>query len=611
VLYKFKLFVLNLHVLLLRIFAVTVLVLISILVGYNYAHGQTSQQQKEPIVAQPIVTDPSLKAELVFKGLRHPTTMAFLGPNDILVLEKDKGTVQRIVNGVKSPQPLLDVKVANKVERGMLGIAVAPKNKSKPTYVFLYYTESKTKDGNDDCPSTHFCKPGTEPLGNRLYRYEMSDNNSKLLNPKLLLDLPGRPGPAHNGGAIIIGPDNNVYVPIGDVRLGNKEKIQKESSLDGRAGILRVTQNGKPVLENGTTGILDDKFPLNLYYGYGLRNSFGIDFDPITKKLWDTENGPERADEINLVRPGFNSGWNEVVGIWLLGKGPALATIHPPDLEDFDGKGKYSPPEFVWNQTVGPTGIKFLHSNKLGLQYKNDIFVGDYNNGNIYRFNLNKNRTELHLTGSLQDKVANSPVELQKIIFGKGFGAISDLEVGPDGYLYVVSIGDGAIFRIVPAKIAAASTEEKTTKTTLTSSQEQQHNTSITDESNSNNNQNQQEQKPSTMNNNTPSESTTNISIVEDASTMMDRAFSPNPVTVKVGDTVTWTNDDNQPHTVTSGNGSDDANMGKAFDSGLSGPSALSTKGKTFQHQFTEAGSYPYFCQLHPMMIGKIVVSSK
>ena len=88
---------------------------------------------------------------------------------------------------------------------------------------------------------------------------------------------------------------------------------------------------------------------------------------------------------------------------------------------------------------------------------------------------------------------------------------------------------------------------------------------------------------------------------------MTDKAFSPNPATVKVGDTVTWTNDDDQPHTVTSGNGPDDPNKGKAFDSG---PSALATKGKTFQHKFTEAGQYPYFCELHPMMVGKIIVAS-
>jgi plastocyanin len=101
----------------------------------------------------------------------------------------------------------------------------------------------------------------------------------------------------------------------------------------------------------------------------------------------------------------------------------------------------------------------------------------------------------------------------------------------------------------------------------------------------------------------------TQVSIVQGASTMADKAFSPNPVTVKVGDTITWTNNDNQFHTVTSGIGSSDPNMGKAFDSGLSGPSALTTMGKIFHHQFTQAGQYPYFCQLHPMMVGKVIVS--
>ena len=87
---------------------------------------------------------------------------------------------------------------------------------------------------------------------------------------------------------------------------------------------------------------------------------------------------------------------------------------------------------------------------------------------------------------------------------------------------------------------------------------------------------------------------------------MADKAFSPNPAIIKVGDTVTWTNnDDSQPHTVTSGTGPDDPNMGKAFDSGTS---VLTTKGKTFQHTFTKAGEYPYFCELHPSMVGKVVV---
>ena len=82
-------------------------------------------------------------------------------------------------------------------------------------------------------------------------------------------------------------------------------KIIQNSKVDGRAGILVVSQDGKPVGK----GILGNSFPLNLYYAYGIRNSFGIDWDPITGYLWDSENGPHFGDELNLVEPGFNSGW--------------------------------------------------------------------------------------------------------------------------------------------------------------------------------------------------------------------------------------------------------------------------------------------------------------
>jgi plastocyanin len=101
------------------------------------------------------------------------------------------------------------------------------------------------------------------------------------------------------------------------------------------------------------------------------------------------------------------------------------------------------------------------------------------------------------------------------------------------------------------------------------------------------------------------------VSIVPGASTLGDKAFSPNPVTVKQGGTVTWINNDNQFHTVTSGSPSSTggAAAGKVFDSGLSGPNALTMKGKTFSHTFNEKGVFPYFCQLHPTMIGKVIVT--
>ena len=90
----------------------------------------------------------------------------------------------------------------------------------------------------------------------------------------------------------------------------------------------------------------------------------------------------------------------------------------PRQLVDFGEKGVYSSPEFVWNQTVGPTAILFLNSDKLGKQYKNDLFVAESNTGAILHFELNKNRTALNLTGPLSDKIANSMDELKQIKFG-------------------------------------------------------------------------------------------------------------------------------------------------------------------------------------------------
>ena len=178
------------------------------------------------------------------------------------------------------------------------------------------------------------------------------------------------------------------------------------------------------------------------YYAYGVRNSFGIDFDPVTGRLWDTENGPDCSDEINLVEPGFNSGWRKIQGFWEVnGSTYGKAIQNPSNLVDFGGKGRYSPPEFVWLNTTGPTAIKFLNSDKLGKQYQNDMFVADLHGGNIYHFKLNQNRTSLILNGSLADKVVNSMDELERIKFVEGMGSITYLQVNPhDGYIYVVSV---------------------------------------------------------------------------------------------------------------------------------------------------------------------------
>ncbi|HEY7696509.1 MAG TPA: PQQ-dependent sugar dehydrogenase [Nitrososphaeraceae archaeon] len=378
----------------------------------------------------PRVNDTNLQIQEYSSGFKFPTGMNFIGPDDILIIEKNTGVVKEIKNGTVVGT-VLDVNVANVSERGLLGIAVA----NEPKYVFLFYTETENVDGG-------------KILGNRLYRYEY--DAGKLVNPKLLLDLPVVPGPSHNGGVLKIGPDNkSVYLVIGNLNYAqNLTYITKAQNNkdgpppDGRGGILRITFDGGVV---GGNGLLGDEDPLNKYYAYGIRNSFGMGFDTVTGNLWETENGRSTDDEINLALPGFNSGWREVIGF-----SNETDEFNADNLETFGGKGTYRDPEFIWRDTIAPTSVLFIHTDNLGSKYKDNLFVGSVKNGTIFNFPLSENRTHLVLTGPLADKTADNNQETGGVIFGRNFGIITDLQIGPDGNLYVLSNykHDGTIFKI-------------------------------------------------------------------------------------------------------------------------------------------------------------------
>jgi aldose sugar dehydrogenase len=187
------------------------------------------------------------------------------------------------------------------------------------------------------------------------------------------------------------------------------------------------------------------------YYAYGIRNSFGLAIDPISGLLWDTENGPDSYDEMNIVHPGFNSGWNQIMGPI------SHSSIEQEDLEEelmiFDGS-KYADPIFSWKDPVGLTDLEFLNSTALGLEYAYNLFVGDINNGNLYYFELNDSRTGIKLDDNdledLTDQVADDEQQLSEIVFGSGFEeGITDIETGPDGFLYILTF-NGSIYRILP-----------------------------------------------------------------------------------------------------------------------------------------------------------------
>ena len=381
----------------------------------------------------PVLHDDMLALELVAEGLDLPTSMRFLDDGTILVLEKNNGQVRVVSDGKLLDEPAIDVEVANAVEQGLLGIAIW--NGENDTSVFLYLTENYE-----------------DKTRNVVYKYNYEENEKILENMTLVLVLPGEPGPFHNGGKLAIGPrDGYLYAVIGDVSSGGGIL---DNQIPGRppnnkSVILRVDRdNGTPVEDNPFYNYTGSMEKLHQYYAYGIRNSFGMEFDPMTGKLWMTENGDNVYDEINIVEPGFNSGWHKIMG-------PIVRTnmTIENDLIIFDG-AKYGDPIFSWYVPVGVTDIEFLNSTKLGEKYDDNVFVGDINNGNLYFFEVNGNRTGVTFHDRrLLDLVAD-PVkegedsELSSLILGDGFGRITDIESGPDGLLYIMTYEDGKIYRL-------------------------------------------------------------------------------------------------------------------------------------------------------------------
>jgi glucose/arabinose dehydrogenase len=375
--------------------------------------------------------EPVIEEELLF-----PTSMVFVDNDTLLVTQKNDGDVISIINGTVKSQPAISVEVNNEGFKGLLGIAAMekPSSSSHTKFVFLYFTESL----------------GGDQTRNRVYRYEWNQENQVLVNGTMILDLPAEPESVHNGGKLEADRNGNLYAVIGDLsRDGQLQNVRQGPAADDTSVIIRIIQNGSGAADNPFSKSSNER--MQKYYAYGIRNSFGLAIDPISGLLWDTENGPDSYDEMNIVHPGFNSGWNQIMGPI------SHSSIEQEDLEEelmiFDGS-KYADPIFSWKDPVGLTDLEFLNSTALGLEYAYNLFVGDINNGNLYYFELNDSRTGIKLDDNdledLTDQVADDEQQLSGIVFGSGFEeGITDIETGPDGFLYILTF-NGSIYRILP-----------------------------------------------------------------------------------------------------------------------------------------------------------------
>ena len=455
--------------------------------------------------AQSLV-DPALSVSTVISGLSQPISMAFIGPNDFLVTEKASGQVKRVTNGVVAGV-VLDLAVNSNSERGLLGMALHPEFPTVP-WVYLYNTESST--GADSNVATQ-----VPLLGNRVDRFvwngttlsfdrniirlrSFQNDHNNVANPSLEVFRAN-----HNGGVLRFGPDGKLYIIIGD----NGRRGWDQNNLEGPVPdddfggpepdnahltgvILRLNEDGStpednPFHESGEQigrkigGALGEEVGRNLQkvFAYGVRNSFGMTFDPKKGDLWTTENGGLSFDEVNHVPRGFNGGWIQFMGPLsrvaefraleiAAGTGangpnglqqlryPATRISETPQDAKrrlFDVPGSHpEDPAFSWKRVVPPAALGFINGTNLGEQYDGDLIVGSAvaratNAGHLYRFRLNGGRNRFVFDDDkLKDTVADNlasddfTTEGDEILFGTNFGIVTDIQTGPDGNLYLV-----------------------------------------------------------------------------------------------------------------------------------------------------------------------------
>jgi glucose/arabinose dehydrogenase len=312
----------------------------------------------------------------------------------------------------------------------------------------------------------------------------------------------------HNGGQMRFGPDGKLYVFTGDLgRRGHMQNLafgpfRSPSFHDDTYGgpapdsehlsgvVQRLNDDGSTPPDNpfyliGTLIGGDTGARLRTVFSYGHRNSFGMAFDPYGSSLWLTEDGDDSFSELNRVVAGMNGGWIQTMGP--LSRHPEFKQIettmfggtlqqlrYPPTRLADTASGararmvmlpgaSYQDPQFSWRYEVAPAGAAFVRGNALGAEYDGSLWIGTARpyaatattGGSLYRLRLTSGRLAVDVSADprLADKVADNlgkfePTESETLLIGRGFGVTPDIEQGPDGRLYVVSLSDGVIYRI-------------------------------------------------------------------------------------------------------------------------------------------------------------------
>jgi glucose/arabinose dehydrogenase len=320
---------------------------------------------------------------VIATNLEVPWGIAFLPNGDALFTERDSGRLLRM-NASGNIEEVQTLPTQGFGEGGSLGLAVSP-DYQEDGYVYAYYTTDKD---------------------NRVVRFRLGEEPEPILT--------GIPfNTYHDGGRIAFGPDGMLYIATGDA--GDPSNSQDRNSLGGK--ILRLTPDGN-IPE-------DNPFPNNPVYSYGHRNVEGLAWDS-EGRLYASEFGLNRYDEVNLIRPGENYGW--------------------PEVEGEGGEPKYVDPITTWPPSeASPSGAEILKDGAIP-QWEGDLFVAALRGERLWRLELGPDGNVTGRYQLLRDEV----------------GRIRNVVQAPDGSLWITTSNldgrgtpapqDDRILRLAPAE---------------------------------------------------------------------------------------------------------------------------------------------------------------
>jgi len=350
-----------------------------------------------------------IRVSVVTKGLSHPWSLAFLPDGDVLITERP-GRLRLLHNGVLAAEPVADLSGLS--VDVLFDVALHPDFANNGFVYLTYIKKGKRPDGKNGYWAT-------TALARGKFDGKALNDVKDIFVADAWQTLNGG-----DGSRVVFGPDGKVYLSSSHRR--NPDAPQDLNSDVGK--ILRLNDDGTVPKDNPFVGKLGAKPEI---YSLGHRTVLGLTFKPGTNELWETENGPQGGDEVNIIKAGKNYGW-------------PLVTYG----RDYDGKrlpgpsrDGFEPPELFWVPSVTASGILFYNSDKIPA-WKGDLFLGSMTVG------------RLPGTGNLQRIVFNENGEQRReSLLTDLHQRIRDVRQGPDGFLYLLTDeNDGAVLKIEPAQ---------------------------------------------------------------------------------------------------------------------------------------------------------------